>query len=43
MKSMFIKLAAAASLLTASAVALAAQNCCGDLACCVQRLMACCL
>ena len=43
MKSKLIKLAAAAGLLTASAVAFAAQGCCGDLACCVQKLMACCL
>ncbi|MGM9482719.1 hypothetical protein ACS5PN_16110 [Roseateles sp. NT4] len=44
MKSkLMIRAAAAVALLSASAVAFAAQNCCGDLACCVQQLMACCL
>lgn len=43
MKSKLIKFAAAFGLLSASAVAFASQGCCGDLACCVQRLMACCL
>lgn len=43
MKSNLIKFAAACGLLSASAVAFAAQNCCGDVACCVQQLIACCL
>ena len=43
MKSKFVKLGAALGLLGASAAAFAAQNCCGDLACCVQQLIACCL
>jgi len=43
MTSRFIKLAAGFGLLTASAVAFAAQHCCGDLACCVEQLIACCL
>ncbi len=43
MKSALIKTAAALGLLSASAVAFAAQTCCGDLACCVQQLLACCL
>lgn len=43
MKSRLIKIAAACGLLSASAVAFAAQGCCGDLTCCVQQLLACCL
>lgn len=43
MKSKLIRAALAASLLSASAVAFAAQSCCGDLACCMQQLIACCL
>jgi hypothetical protein len=43
MKSRLIKFAAALGLLSASAVAFAAQHCCGDLACCAQQLIACCL
>ena len=43
MKSKLIKLSAALGLLSASAVAFAASNCCGDLACCMQQLMDCCL
>jgi hypothetical protein len=43
MKSALIKTVAALGLLSASAVAFAAQNCCGDLACCIQQLLACCL
>lgn len=43
MKSRLIKFSAALGLLSASAVAFAAQNCCGDLACCMQQLIACCL
>jgi hypothetical protein len=37
-----IRLAAATALLGASAVALAATECCGDLGCCLANLMACC-
>lgn len=43
MKSRLIKTTAAFGLLSASAVAFAAQGCCGDFACCVQQLLACCL
>jgi hypothetical protein len=43
MKSNLIRAAAAVGLVSASAAAFAAQSCCGDLACCVQHLMACCL
>jgi hypothetical protein len=43
MKFKLIKLSAALGLLSASAVAFAAQGCCGDFACCVQQLLACCL
>ena len=43
MKSKLIRAALAAGLLSASAVAFAAQSCCGDLACCMQQLIACCL
>jgi len=43
MKSRLIKTVAAIGLLSASAVTWAAQGCCGDLACCVQQLLACCL
>jgi len=43
MKSKLIKIGAALGLLSASAVAFAAQGCCGDLACCVQQLLNCCL
>lgn len=43
MKSRLIKISAGLSLLTASAMAFASQHCCGDLACCVERLLACCL
>lgn len=43
MKSQLIRACVATCLLSASAVALAAQGCCGDLACCVQRLLACCV
>lgn len=43
MKTQLIRAGVAAGLLSASAVALAAQGCCGDLACCVQQLIACCL
>lgn len=43
MKSKLIKITAALGLLSVSAVAFAAQNCCGDLACCMQQLIACCL
>lgn len=43
MKSVFIKLSAVVGLLSVSAAAWAAQGCCGDLACCLQQLMACCL
>ncbi|HSI46956.1 MAG TPA: hypothetical protein VLA61_01660 [Ideonella sp.] len=42
MKSRFLKLSAAIALATLSTVALAANACCGDLACCLQHL-ACCL
>jgi hypothetical protein len=43
MKSTLIKLTAGFGLLMATAVAFAAQHCCGDLACCMEQLMACCL
>ena len=43
MKSRLIKCVAGFGLLSASAVAFAAQHCCGDLACCVEQLIACCL
>ena len=43
MKSRLIKFTAGFSLLTASAVAFAAQHCCGELACCMEQLLACCL
>lgn len=43
MRSKFIKLTVAATLLTSSAVALAANTgCCGDIVCCI-KMLACCL
>lgn len=41
MKSRWLKLSAALALVTTSAVALAANDCCGDLACCLQQLLCC--
>jgi hypothetical protein len=41
MKSHFFKLSAAIALVTMSTVALAANGCCGDLACCLQHLVCC--
>jgi hypothetical protein len=41
MKLKLIKIAAALSLLGASAAALAANTCCGDLECCLQMLACC--
>lgn len=41
MKSKFLKMAAAAALLGTSVAALAANACCGDLACCLQHLICC--
>jgi hypothetical protein len=41
MKSNLIKIAAAVTLLGASAAAFAAQSCCGDIACCIQHLICC--
>lgn len=44
MKSTTIKLALAAGLLFSSAAVFAANaGCCGDLACCMKMLAACCL
>jgi hypothetical protein len=42
MKSKLLKTAAALGLLTATAAAYAASGCCGDLACCLEALLACC-
>jgi hypothetical protein len=39
----FLKLLAGAGLLSASALALAANHCCGDLAACCLEMLACCL
>ncbi len=41
MTSKFFKITAAALLLSGSVAAFAAQSCCGDLACCIQRLLCC--
>lgn len=41
-KHPMMKLAAAAALLGASAAAFAASECCGDLACCLANVLACC-
>lgn len=41
MSARFFKLAAVISLVTASTAALAANGCCGDLACCLQHLACC--
>lgn len=38
----FKKLAVVAALMSVSAVALASQACCGDLACCLEHLARCC-
>jgi len=43
MTSKLIRASLALGLLSASAVAFAAQACCGDLACCVRQLIGCCL
>jgi hypothetical protein len=39
----FLKLLTGAALLSASAIALAANHCCGDLAACCLEMLACCL
>jgi hypothetical protein len=41
MKSKALKMVAASLLLGTSVAALAANACCGDLACCVQHLICC--
>jgi hypothetical protein len=41
MTSKTLKLAVAAALLGTSVAALAANACCGDLACCIQHLVCC--
>lgn len=41
MKSKFFKLSAVVSLLVVSAVAFAANGCCGDLQCCLEMLACC--
>jgi hypothetical protein len=41
-KRLMMKLAAATALLGASAAAFAASDCCGDLACCLANVLACC-
>jgi len=43
MKSKFTKITVGLALLGASAVAWASGACCGDIACCLQQMMACCL
>ena len=43
MKSKMLKISVAIGLMSASALALAATGCCGDLACCVQQMFNCCL
>jgi hypothetical protein len=42
MKSTLFKIAAAVGLLSSSAIALAANSCCGDLAECCLHMLACC-
>lgn len=43
MKTKLIKIGGAAALLLASAGAMAATfDCCGDMACCIERMLACC-
>jgi hypothetical protein len=42
MKSKLLKLSAAVGLLSVSAVALAANSCCGDLAACCLEMLSCC-
>lgn len=42
MTSKRLKIIAAIGLFTASAAALASNSCCGDLACCLQHVLACC-
>lgn len=42
MKSKLLKLGAAIGLLSASAIAFAASNCCGELAACCLELLGCC-
>ena len=42
MQSKLKRLAVLFGLMSVSAVALASQACCGDLACCLQQLAACC-
>lgn len=42
MKNKFIKITAALGLLSVSALAMAAGNCCGDMAECCLQLLACC-
>lgn len=42
MKSKILKLSAAVGLLSVSAVALAANSCCGDLAACCLEMLNCC-
>ena len=41
MKSKLIKIGAALALTAGSAAAFASQACCGDIACCIQRLLCC--
>lgn len=41
MKSTLLKTIAVVGLMSASAVALAANSCCSDLACCLQMLACC--
>jgi hypothetical protein len=41
MKSTLLKIGAALGLLSGSAAALAANGCCGDLACCLHMLACC--
>ncbi len=42
MKSKLLKLSAAVGLLSVSAVTLAANSCCGDLAACCLEMLSCC-
>ena len=42
MKSKLLKLCTAVGLLSVSAVALAANSCCGDLAACCLEMLSCC-
>ncbi|TDP84570.1 hypothetical protein EV672_103139 [Aquabacterium commune] len=43
MTSRFTKITVALALFSASAAAWASNVCCGDIACCLQQMMDCCL